>query len=92
MEEQEPVDKCVRLILVKSDDPEEYIWIVINGTVLHHLHVKRSENFGLILKRYLETTGNPSAKLKYNEKDLRDDETPASLNMRGSAVIGKWKF
>ena len=88
MEEQSELS-VVNLVLVNE---QEYIWIVIHDTVLRHFFVRRSENFGLILKRFLELTGNQSAKFIYNGRNLRDDDTPASLNMGGGASIGKSNF
>ena len=88
--EEQSQEPMVKLVLVKSNvnlDNQEFIWIVINGSTLHHFIVKRSETFGSILKRYLDFTGNRNRRFKYNGRVLRDDETPLSLNMRRDASI-----
>ena len=82
--EEQNQESLIKLIMVKTNvelDDQELIWIVLLGSVKHHFVVKRSQNFGLILQRYQEFTGNSNLRLKYNGRVLRNEETPSSLSL-----------
>ena len=85
--EEHDQESVIKLALKKSNDDQEFIWIVINGPTLHHFVVKRSEKFKSILKRYKNFTGNRNRRFKYNDQLIQGDETPLSLNMRRDTSI-----